>query len=311
MTIHTISDDNSIMSFLSQFPELRAKGNNSSVSLFSPKSPKTILIMPKPKLTDDEKSKKEQLLQDLDYKEQLAQKRKEQAAIKQAQLKAAEEELKQAEQEFQDAADAAARLREEAGLTENEDPFNVTQSDIENESSDDEPSDDDDQLEGTKKRPIMLPEDVSKDAPTLAGKGGPGKQQTASKLPPPKRAKLSPAADAANPAVPVDAAAATVRAANAAAAAATVRAANAAAAAANARAANAAAAAANARAANAVPPPGFGTPPDARCALAASYRDHTKLSQPQLKELFDDYKTFILSMPAFMLSVRQGITPGT
>jgi hypothetical protein len=156
MTIHTISGDNSIMSFLSQFPELQAKGNNSSVSLFSPKSPKTILIMPKPKPTDDEKSKKAQLLQDLDYKEQLAQKRKEQAAIKQAQLKAAQEELEKAEQEFQDAADAAARLREEAALTDTEDLLNVTQSSIENESSDDEPPDDDDLGDGTSSHPCKL-----------------------------------------------------------------------------------------------------------------------------------------------------------
>jgi hypothetical protein len=52
------------MSFLSQFPELQAKGNTSSVSLFSPKSPKTILIMPTPKPTNDE-AKREQLRKNL------------------------------------------------------------------------------------------------------------------------------------------------------------------------------------------------------------------------------------------------------
>jgi hypothetical protein len=57
--------------------------------------------MPKPKPTDDE-AKKAQLLKDLDYKERLAQKRKQQAAIKQAELKAAQEELEKAEQEAQD-----------------------------------------------------------------------------------------------------------------------------------------------------------------------------------------------------------------
>jgi hypothetical protein len=91
MTIYTTSSNNSIMSFLSQFPELQTNCNISSVSLFSPNSPKTIVIMPKPTPTDDaskmakasnmaDEWKKTKLLDDLAYKERIIQKRLQNAA---------------------------------------------------------------------------------------------------------------------------------------------------------------------------------------------------------------------------------------
>jgi hypothetical protein len=107
MTIHTKSSDNSIMSFLSQFLELHAKRNISSVSLFSPNSPKTILIMSTPKPTGDE-SKKEQLLEVLEYNDRLVQKRLQIAANKKAELEDSQKESEKAKQEAQDVANAAA-----------------------------------------------------------------------------------------------------------------------------------------------------------------------------------------------------------